>query len=434
MRRIFTRDSWLEYFKRIEMTLLEALVETNIIKEKIDFERLEECFSKVSIKDVEDMEKIVRHETMAVVRALSKECGELGKYIHLGATSNDILDTIMALQLKEANTIVLRKLRNIIETLRELVEKYKDTPLLGRTHGRAAIPTTYGFRLAIYLDELYRSYLRISETSKLVLVGKLGGAIGTQVELYPYGEKIEKIFLKKLGLGKPEFYTQVIPRDRLAYYLNTLIILSSVLEHLANEIRIMQRSGIEEAMEEFGEQQVGSSVMPHKRNPIMSERVCGISRKLRALASSICENIVLEDERDLRNSSFERSTIPEILILLDEQLDLIHRIIKNLRINTDQALTNIRREEPYIYSDLLLQHIAIRGGDRQVAHEKLRRILTQSPKLSTNQLKDMVMNDPYLSKYVDRDEIDTIFSLEPYIKAASERVDKILQHTKITYP
>ncbi len=428
MRKIFTRENWLKYFKLVEQNLLEALIETGVIKEKIDLDDLKECMSRVTINDVTRWEKITRHETMAVIKAISEKCGEYSKYLHLGATSNDILDTILALQIKDANKIILNKIEKLIDSLIKLISKHKKTPLLGRTHGRAAIPITYGFRFSLYLDEIFRAYQQIKKASEVVLVGKLGGAVGTQVELYPLMKKIEDIFLTKLGLGKATFYTQVIPRDRLATYLNSLILLSSILEHLANEIRIMQRSGLEEVMEEFGETQVGSSVMPHKKNPIMSERVCGLGRKIRALSSAIYENIILEDERDLRNSSFERTTIPELFLLLDEQINLSIRIVTNLKIYEKTAYKNLENEKPFIFSDLILQMTVKRGGDRQEAHEHLRKIFTEKQPKNINELIKELMKDKYLSKYLSQEDIKDAVSLDKYIDAAANRVEKLLSY------
>ncbi len=434
LRKIFKREAWLEYFKEIEKKLLQTLAETGVINTDIDLKQLDECFDKVDISKVEEWEKIIKHESMAVVRSLAESCGELGKYIHLGATSNDILDCILALQLRDANKILLEKLKTLIQSLIDFVKKHKYTPLLGRTHGRAAIPTTYGFRFSLYLDELFRAYEQLKQSSKMVVVGKLGGAIGTQVELYPDTEKIEEKLLSKLGIERASFYTQVIPRDRLAHYLSSLIVLSSILEHLANEIRIMQRSGINEVVEEFGRKQVGSSVMPHKKNPVLSERICGIGRKIRALSSAIYENIILEDERDLRNSSFERATVPEIILLLDEQLTLANRIVKNLRVNKEIALQNIEKEEPYIYSDLLLQIISKKGGDRQLIHEHLRRILTSKTDISKEELIEQILKDGYLSKYATEKDIGKAFDLEIYIEAAAKQVERLLEYIETKFP
>lgn len=430
VRRIFSRESWLEYFKLVEKNLLKALAEAEIINLNINEERLEKCFRKVDLDRVNYWEKKIKHETMAVVKALSEACEEYGKYIHLGATSNDILDCILALQIRDTTRIIIRKTRKLLQELIDFVEEYKEVPLLGRTHGRAALPTTYGFRFALFLDELYRAYKDIKYTYELAAVGKLGGAIGTQVELYPEMEKVEEKLLSKLGINKAIYYTQIVPRDRLAHYLTSLIILSSILEHIANEIRIMQRSGIQELVEEFGEQQVGSSIMPHKKNPILSERVCGLGRKIRALASAVCENIILEDERDLRNSSFERTTIPEIILLVDEQLSLVERIIANLKINKEEALNNLIREEPHIYSDLILQYITVRGGDRQITHEKLRKIFTSGEKLDKEKLIKEIMRNNYLSKYIDEDTLREALNLKIYIEASVKRVNKLINYIK----
>ncbi len=426
IRDVFSKSKWLDYMKKVELELLKALAKNKVVDEDLDWDLIEKAFRDVDINDVMQWEKLTKHETMAVVSALSEKAGEYGKYIHVGATSNDILDTVLALQLKEAHDIIIDKLRILNEFLIEKSFSTRKIPILGRTHGRAAIPTTYGFKFGLFIDELSRLYFELSRSINLVGVGKLGGAVGTQVELFPLGDKVEMSILASLHLKESSYYTQVIPRDRLAIYLLNLITLSSVLDQLANEIRNLQRSEIEEVFEPFSKSQVGSSVMPHKKNPINSEKVCGIAKILRGYAIGILENIVLEHERDLTNSSFERCVIPEIFILLDEQLKTMIHVIKNLEINEDNALKNLRLQEPYIYSDLVLQKAAIKGANRQVAHDHLKKILLSKTRLSKNDFIEKIMNDSYLSKYLTIEDVKDAMDINIYVKAAEKRLLNLL--------
>jgi adenylosuccinate lyase len=302
---------------------------------------------------------------------------------------------------------------------------------MGRTHGRAAIPTTYGFKFVLFLDELVRAYDVINYTYRFVSVGKLGGAIGSQVELYPNGKVVEDNYLKYLGIEKAGFYTQVIPRDRLAYYLSSIIALSSVLDHIANEIRNLQRSEIEEVFEYFGEEQVGSSVMPHKRNPILSEKVCGLAKVLRGLVTGIFENINLEHERDLTNSSFERNVVPEIFLLVDEQLSTMIKVFDGLIINREKALENIKKQEPFIYSDLILQRAALNGADRQKVHKILRKFFLDSGIEDKDKIISLILKDRYLSRYLSREDLESVMDLEVYIDAAAQKVRDYLSNLSI---
>ena len=425
MRKIFDKDTWLNYMKIVEFNLLKSLVENGIIKEKVPLDKVWKAFEKVSMEDVTRWEEVTRHETMAVVMALSEKAGEYGRYIHVGATSNDILDTVLALQIRDAHQIIMERLKALIEVLIKRALEEKATPILGRTHGRAAIPVTYGFKLGLFIDELVRAFNIINEMFNYVDVGKLGGAVGSQAELYPKGDVAESSLMESLGLGKATFYTQVLPRDRLASYLLSLVSLSSILDQLGREIRNLQRSEIEEVFEPFGKGQVGSSVMPHKKNPIGSERVCGLAKVIRGYAVGILENIVLEHERDLTNSSFERCIVPELFLLLDEQLKTMKKVVEGMFINRERALENIRRQEPYIYSDLILQKATLKGADRQRVHEELRKIFLAGG-VTRDKAIEMLLRNKYLSKYLSKTDIEEAMSLEIYVKAAEARLLKLL--------
>ncbi len=428
MRKIFSREHRLKLLKDVEYNLLKALIDAEVIKDHIDLDKVKKAFEETSLEDVKRWENKIHHEMMAIVKAISEKAGSEGKYIHLGATSNDILDTAMSLQLKEAISIISSKLKKLINILIKRAWEERRTPILGRTHGRAALVTTLGFKLCLYIDELCRIYEVLNLLRDIFITGKLGGAVGSQVELYPKGYEVESKFLEYLKLPKARFYTQVIPRDRLALLISLLAILSSVLEHYANEIRILQRSEIEELFEPFTREQVGSSVMPHKKNPVKCERICGLARIIRGYVIGVLENIVMEHERDLRNSSFERCIIPEIMLIIDEQLELAIKITEGLVIDQERMLENIRRQEPFIYSDLLLQYATINGADRQKVHEILRSIFL-SCKGRNDCLKAISCNE-YLSKYLREEDLKRAMNLSTYVNAAERKVKEFMDSIK----
>ncbi|HEW93400.1 adenylosuccinate lyase [Candidatus Geothermarchaeota archaeon] len=431
MRKVFERNTWVDYAKSVEYNLLRALAEKKLIpytEEELQY--VHKMFKKVDYSDVVEYEKITKHETMALVKALSEAAGEYGKYIHLGLTSNDVLDNVLMMQVRDALNILLNKLKDILLKLLDIAYRELDTPILGRTHGRAALPVTVGFKISLYIDELYRSYIRLKDDFRFI-AGKIGGAVGSQVELYPYMDKIEDIILNNLNLKKATFYTQIIPRDRLAYIILDVIVLSTVLEHFANEIRHLQRSEIDEFDEGFEEEQVGSSIMPHKRNPVKSEKICGLARVTRSYASSVIENIISEHERDLRNSSFERIVVPEVFLIVDEQLETLNKILSNFKVNREKALKNIRENIPGIFSDILVQIATLRGGDRQVLHDKLRIILAVKRTTDLKEFIKAVEGDEYLSKYITMEDIEDLMSLRLFIESAVSKAKKLLESVKL---
>jgi len=426
MKKIFSRENWVKLAVKVEFSLLKALRNIGIISiSEKELLSILDKFNKVTYEDVMRYENITKHETMALVKILSQLAGEYGRYIHLGLTSNDVLDNVLMLQVKKALNIILDKLDILIDKLVDIAREEKSTPILGRTHGRAAIPVTYGFKLCLYLDELSRVYKRLKEDRKYI-AGKIGGAVGTQVELYPDMSRIEELVLNDLELDRASFYTQIIPRDRLAYILTDLSILSSILDQFANEIRNLQRSEIDELEEGFEFSQIGSSIMPHKRNPIRSEKICGLARVIRSFVTGILENIVLEHERDLTNSSFERVVVPEIFLLVDEQLDTLNKVIDSIVIVRENALNNIKRFTPEIYSDLLVQLGTLNGGDRQIIHDKLRRLFAIEGVSNTEELIEKISKDAYLREYLSPERIMEALSLTRYQHAAESQVDKLL--------
>ena len=371
MRQIFDDRNRIRLMALVEAKIAEVLAEFGIIPQEAA-KAIAEAAEKISYERVKELEKITRHETVALVKALVELAGEYGKYVHLGATSNDILDTAMALQIKAAIGVIEERLKELIRNLCRLARVYSDTICVGRTHGVHAEPYTFGLKMAVFADEFLRQLERLEELKKRVLVGKYSGAIGHHAYRGPKGIEIEKRLMQKLGLSRA-LATQVIPRDRLAELYLRIALTASSLDRLATEIRNLQRTEILAVEEPFDvKRQVGSSAMPHKRNPIRMERVSGLARVLRSIALGSLENVVLRHERDLSNSSFERSTLRLAFLLLDQQLLDANRVLSGLVVHPGNMYRNLRLTNGLVLSEAVMKYLAEKFG-RDQAHEIVRR-------------------------------------------------------------
>lgn len=420
LRKIFDVNSRLKFMIEVEIAILKSLEKYKIIPDGAS-NIVEDLVKNITIEDVKRWERVTKHETMALVMAMAEAAGEYGRFIHLGATSNDILDTALALQIKDASKVISKKSLQLIISLLRLAWKERRTACIGRTHGRAAIPTTFGYRLLQYVDELVDAYLLFNQFIEQATVGKYSGAIGIYAELGKIMKELEKNIMDILGIKPAVYSTQIIPRNKLSNLIYSMVLISTALEHLATEIRNLQRSGIDEVYEPYGKKQVGSSVMPHKRNPILSEKVCGLARILRSYINGVLENIVLEHERDLTNSSFERVIIPEIFLILDEQLDTMRYVVENLVINKEKMLENIKKEEPWIYFDLIIQRITVNGGDRQKAHSILRELYLKKANI------DEIFSNDYIKKYLHKQDVSIVTDLKYYTKLAAWKVETLIK-------
>ncbi|MEM2849519.1 MAG: adenylosuccinate lyase, partial [Candidatus Bathyarchaeia archaeon] len=356
MRKIWDREEWLKRMMMVEAALLKALSDVGLAP----VEAADKIYSLiegggVTLKDVDRWERVTDHEVMAIVKALAEKSGVYGGYIHVGATSNDITDTVLATQLRDSINLIDAKLREVALALIDLSEKHKSLVCLGRTHGVAALPTTMGFKFAVYASEVARHVERLEEAKPRICVGKMSGAVGTMASFGDRGFKIQKRVMEIMGVFEPIIATQIVPRDGLAEFVVLAAIISSTLDKVANEIRNLQRSEIRELEEPFREDsQVGSSTMPHKRNPIKCEKVCGLARILRSMALAALENIVLEHERDLTNSSCERVMLPEVCLLLDEQLKTMVEVLKGLKVYPDNIRRNLESQKDLIMSEAVM--------------------------------------------------------------------------------
>jgi len=431
MRRIFEEENRLQKLLDVEAALAWAHGEVGNIPRK-DVEKIVEMASTrhVKISRVKEIEAEIKHDVMALVEALSEVCGPSGAYVHFGATSSDILDTATALQLKEATHLIAKKLDDLELVLIEKAEQYKRTLMMGRTHGQHALPTTLGFKFAVWTRENARYIQRLQECKERLLVGKMSGAVGTQAGLGSEAIKIQDLTMKKLGLEPADISTQIIQRDRYAELVCLFAMIASSLENIATEIRELQRPEIGELFEPFRkEKQVGSSTMPHKRNPEICERICGLARILRSLAVPALENIPTWHERDLTQTSAERFIIPEACTLIDYILTLMTNVLKNLQVDEKRMQKNIELSQGRTMSEAVMLALTRKGMSRQEAHE-LMRTLTIKSESEGHPFKETLFKNSIVRKMLSEKEIDATLDPRNYLGTAIKQVELMIQKTK----
>ncbi len=430
VRRIFDEESKLQFMLNVEVALSKAhSVVGNIPKKDAEAIEKKANLKYVSVKRVKEIESEINHDVMAVVKALSEQCGDSGKYVHLGATSADITDTALALQFREFIKFLFDDLKRLKKILLNLAEKHKNTICIGRTHGQHSIPTTYGLKFAIWASEIQRHIDRIQECRPRIIVGQMTGAVGTQAGFGKKGIRIQELTMKFLGMNSVLVSNQVIQRDRHAEFLLNLALIAETLNKIGTEIRNLQRSEISEVSEKFLEKQVGSSTMPHKRNPIYAERICGLSRVIKADAFASLENIPLWHERDLTNSSCERIIIPESCILTDYILNLSIDLLKNLVFNYENIKKNLEMSQGLVMSEAVMIKLVKKGMGRQEAHELLRKCAIESygEKFS---FRNVLLKNPEILKYMNEREIVSALNPESYIGTAVEQVERALKELR----
>ncbi len=380
---------------------------------------------KATLRRAKEIEAAINHDMMAVVRAIAEQCGDAGGWVHYGATSNDILDTATGLQLRDSLALIDVNLRRFLATLLARSASTKNLVCSGRTHGQIGVPTTYGLRFAIWASEIGRHIERIGEARKRIAVGKLTGAVGTQASLGEKGLEIQAGMMDLLGLGSVDVANQVVSRDRHAEYIMILGNIATTLDKIGIEIRSLQRTEIGELEEAFGTRQVGSSTMPHKRNPIRSEQVCGLARVIRSSIEPALLNNTLWDERDLTNSSCERVILPETSVLADHILNLADRIIGGLTLHPDSIRRNLACLQGINMAEPVMLELAKRGLGRQEAHELLR-IASMQALSESRPLVDVLSEREIVLQYLSRGEIETLLDPDNYIGTAVVQVERVI--------
>ncbi|MGA2523087.1 MAG: adenylosuccinate lyase [Candidatus Bathyarchaeia archaeon] len=425
MLKIFQEETRVQKLLDVEAALALAHAEVGNIPEK-DAKKIAAMASTkyVKVDRVKAIEKEIKHDVASLVRALAEVCGSSGAYVHLGATSYDIVDTANALQLKDALALIEERLANLKATLQKQADQHKGTVMIGRTHGQHALPITLGFKFAVWGYEVNRQIERLNECKKRVLVGKISGAVGTQAGLGEHAEQIQELVMKRLGLRPAEISTQIVQRDRYAELVCVYSMVASSLENFATEIRELQRPEIGELSEAFEtNKQVGSSTMPHKQNPETCERISGLARIVRSLTTPSLENMVTWHERDLTQSSAERFIFPESNILLDYMLSLMCDVVTNLRVDQQRMLQNLTLTQGRAMSEAVMMALAKKGVNRQEAHEMLRK-LTIISATEKKDFKQVLLQDKSISGKLSQAEIDEALNPKNYLGTAVKQAEK----------
>jgi len=428
MKKVWEEESKLQGWLTVEAALARTNAKFGIIPKNAAEEISKKASTKfVKLERVKEIEEEIQHDLMAMVKALTEVCtGDAGKYVHVGATSYDIEDTAYALQFKDAINIIEKKLNELKNVLLKLAEKHKNTVCIGRTHGQHAAPTTYGMKFALYAAEVQRHLDRLQESKKRILVGKMTGAVGTQASFGKKGIELQKFVMKELNLEPVLVSTQIVQRDRHAEVINDLALIATTLEKIAKGIRNLQRTEIAEVFEPFKEKQVGSSTMPHKRNPHKSERICGLSRVVRSNVMPALEDIPLEDERDLTNSSVERIIFPETFILVDYMLKEMINILSGLEFNYDNIKRNLEGTRGLIMTENLMLGLVKKGVGRQDAHELLRQASMKAIK-ENKTLKEVLLKNEIIKKKFTKKELDWYLDPKNYLGTAVEQVENVVK-------
>ena len=381
----------------------------------------------ISSERIEELERETRHEVMAVVKALSEAVGgDAGRFVHLGATSSDMLDSAMALQIKEANSIIESKLVRLEQAGADLAVRGKDMLCIGRTHGQHAVPMTFGFKAGVWTMELRRQLERLREMRPRTEVGKMSGAVGTGAAHGESSAELEEEVLSILGLGVEELSTQIVQRDRYLEVVCYLANVSTTLEKIATEIRNLQRSEIAETAESFDtSRQVGSSTMAQKRNPITCENVCGLGRMVRAMVQPAMENSIQWHERDLSSSSSERFVISHSYVLLDDMLAKMIAVLSNLSLHPDAMERNVGLSDGCCMAEAVIMAMVRKGMGRQEAHETVRSISNRCLERDAG-LRDELAGDPRTGGMFTEGELDEIFDPVNYLGHVRKKIDRYI--------
>lgn len=410
MGAIWTDENRLRKWLVIEILACEAQAELGYIPE----EALRQIQAKADFDfhRVMEIENITHHDVIAFLTAVAEKVGEPSKYIHMGMTSSDVLDTALALQMRDAADLLLKRLNTLKQALAEKARQYKYTLMIGRSHGVHAEPTTFGLKMALWYQETERNIARLEKARETVNVGMISGAVGTYANIDP---RVEEYVCQKLGLRPAPVSTQIIQRDRHAEYICTLALIGSSLDKFATELRHLQRTEVLEVEEPFTKGQKGSSAMPHKKNPIINERISGMARILRGHALTALENVALWHERDISHSSAERVIIPDSTILLDYMLAKFTYVIKNLVVHEENMRKNLEQTQGLVFSQRVLLALVGKGILREQAYAWVQRNALQAWE-EKRPFQELIQKDPDITQYLTSDEIKQLFDYNYHLK------------------
>ena len=410
MSRIWSDEHKMEVMLKIEVLACEAMSKIGLIP-KAAMEKIRKN-AKFDIDEVRRIEERTKHDVVAFIQNVGQNLGFDAQYLHMGLTSSDLLDTSLSVQCVEASDILIADIKKFAGVIKEKAKKYKDTVCVARTHGVHAEPTTFGLKLAIWYDEMNRNLERMQQARESMRIGKLSGAVGTYASVEP---SVEEYVCAQLGLKAANVATQIIQRDHHCHFVTTLAMIGCSLEKFATEIRALQKTELLEVEEPFFKGQIGSSAMPHKRNPVTCERICGLSRILRAHAVVAFENINLWHERDISHSSAERVILPDSTIALNYMLNKFIPIVEGLLVYPKNMIASLSKTRGLIYSQRILLELMKKGLPRDTAYEIIQSCAMQVWQEST-EFKDVLYRDRRVRKYLSKNEIDGCFDIKFYIR------------------
>ena len=421
MRQVWTEENKFNAYLKVEILAAEAWCELGVVPRE-DVEKLNQK-ATFNIDRIKEIELQTRHDIVAFTRAVSESLGEERKWVHYGLTSTDVVDTANGYLFSQANKILAEDLAKFKEVLRKQAIKYKYTPCIGRTHGIHADITSFGLKCVLWYEEMRRNIERFEAAARGVEVGKISGAVGNFANIPPF---VQDYVCEKLGIDSANVSTQVIQRDRHAYYMATLAVIAASLEQMAMEVRSLQRTEVHEVEEAFGKGQKGSSAMPHKRNPISSENICGCARVMRGYMATAYENVALWHERDISHSATERIIMPDATILLDYMLNRMMGILENLVVFDEQMKANIYRTNGVIFAQRVMNALIDKGFVREKAYDTVQPVAMKAMSIGAN-YQDLLKEEPTVMATLTEEELDGCFTLEYYMK----NVDYIYKRNKI---
>ncbi len=413
MGRVWSDENKFQKWLEVELAATDTLAEAGVVPREVA--GIIRQRAKVNVARIHEHEARVRHDVIAFTMAVGESIGDpaAARWLHYGLTSNDVVDTAQALQVREASRLIEHGLVCFGEVLERRAREFKDTPQIGRTHGVHAEPVTFGLKIANWFAENRRNLMRFSQAAAQMAVGKISGAVGNCAHL---GPEVEEKICRRLGLAAAPISSQVIQRDRHAQYLGALAIVAATLEKIALEIRHLQRTEVREAEEPFGGEQRGSSAMPHKRNPVSCEQVCGLARVVRANSLAALENVALWHERDISHSSVERIILPDSTILVDYMLARMTEIIAGLRVFPERMRRNLEATRGLIFSGPLLQDLVEKGAPREDAYQWVQEHAMVAWEAETS-FRECVEADPRISKFLNRAALAHAFDLQRQLRS-----------------
>jgi len=415
MAQLWSLENKFNTWLNVEIAAAEAMNKLGLVPDD-DLKNIQQK-AQFKVDEINEIEKQVHHDVIAFLTNVAEYVGPSARYIHLGMTSSDVIDTANSLLMNQAGKIILASIKSCMVVLKESAYKYKNTMCIGRSHGIHAEPTTFGLKFALWYDEMRRNLMRWERAIKTISIGQISGAVGNYAHL---SMEIEKYVCKKLGLKPVNISTQVIQRDRYAEYLSSIAIIGSTLEKIALEIRHLQRTEVHEVEENFSIGQKGSSAMPHKKNPIITERICGLARILRSNAMSAFENNALWHERDISHSSAERIIIPDSTSLIHYLLEKTTVLIRNLIVFPEKMIENVNLTHGLIYSQSVLLALTQKGISREKAYEIVQKAAMECWNTKED-FQDILKRNIDFTTFLNDEEINSLFSLDKF----TENIDAI---------